>query len=408
MGYLKTTFRGISWMAALRVVTRGLTIVKIAILARILLPAQFGIYGIATLVLGLLEMLTETGINVFLIQEKDDVDGYINSAWVTSIIKGIIISAIILITIPFITMFFATPNARDILYLISVVPFIRGFINPSIVKFQKNLEFNKQFFYSTSLFLIDIVVGVSLGILTHSENSLIWGMIVAALVEVFISFLVIKPTPKFSFEKEKLMKVINRGKWVTGAGIFNYLFLNLDDILVGRILGTTSLGVYQQAYKISSLPVTEVGEVFNRVTFPVYSTIGEDHERLKKAFLKTLSIITILVVPFGILVFLFPDLIVRLLLGQGWESAIPVLKVLAIFGICKAISNSFFSLFLALKKQEVVMLITFVGIFVMAVTIFPLVNKFGLIGAGLSTIIATLVSLPFTIFHYRKIFAIKV
>src|SRR3989344_8747983 len=111
MGYLKTTFRGISWMAALRVVTRGLTIVKIAILARILLPAQFGIYGIATLVLGLLEMLTETGINVFLIQEKDDVDGYINSAWVTSIIKGIIISAIILITIPFLTMFFDTPNA---------------------------------------------------------------------------------------------------------------------------------------------------------------------------------------------------------------------------------------------------------------------------------------------------------
>lgn len=404
MGYLKTTFRGISWMAALRGLTRGLAIIKTAILARILLPSQFGIFGIATLVLGLLEMLTETGINIFLIQEKDKIDEYVDSAWVTSILRGILISVIILISIPFITMFFATPNAKNILLLVAIVPFIRGFINPSVVKFQKNLEFNKQFFYDSSLFLIDVIVGVSLGILTHSENSLIWGMIVTAMVELIISFWLIKPTPKFVFEKQKVMKVINRGKWVTGAGLFNYLFLNLDDILVGRMLGTTPLGIYQQSYKVSSLPVTEVGEVFNRVTFPVYSTIEEDHERLKRAFLKTLSVITLFVVPFGVFVYFFPELIVKILLGRGWEEAVPVLKVLAVFGVLKAVSNSFFSLFLALKKQEVVTLITFISIVVMSLTIFPLIQKYGIVGAAFSTIIATLASLPFTIYHYNKIF----
>ena len=88
MGYLKDTIKGLSWMTALRAVTRGLAVVKIAILARILLPSQFGNYGIALLVLGFLEVLTETGINVFLIQEKDDPQKYLNSAWVVSIARG--------------------------------------------------------------------------------------------------------------------------------------------------------------------------------------------------------------------------------------------------------------------------------------------------------------------------------
>ncbi len=97
MGYYKQALNGISWMGLLRIFTRSLALIKIAVLARILLPAQFGIYGIATLVLGLLEMLTETGINIFLIQQKEKVDEYVDSAWVVSIIRGFIIGVSIFI-----------------------------------------------------------------------------------------------------------------------------------------------------------------------------------------------------------------------------------------------------------------------------------------------------------------------
>ncbi|MFZ3301299.1 MAG: oligosaccharide flippase family protein, partial [Microgenomates group bacterium] len=261
MGYFQTALRGLSWMGALRVVTRSLALVKIAILARILVPAQFGIYGIATLVLGFLEMLTETGINIFLIQKNKKVDEYVNSAWVVSIVRGFLIGILIFVSAPFIASYFKNESATFILYLVSVVPVIRGFINPSCVKYQKNLEFNKQFRYDSVIFFVDAVFAIGLGVLTKSENSFIYAMIISTVLEVILSFIYFKPTPKFIFEKEKTMEVINRGKWITGAGVFNYLFQNLDDILVGRVLGTTSLGIYQQAYKISTLPVSEVGEV---------------------------------------------------------------------------------------------------------------------------------------------------
>src|SRR3990167_4081864 len=126
MGYLQTAFKGISWMAGLRGITRGLALIKIAVLARLLLPAQFGIYGIAALVLGLLESLTETGINVFLIQQRDKIDEYINSSWVVSVLRGFLIALIIFLSIPLITSFFDTESARSILLLVCLVPIIRG------------------------------------------------------------------------------------------------------------------------------------------------------------------------------------------------------------------------------------------------------------------------------------------
>jgi len=404
MGYLQTAFKGISWMAGLRGITRGLALIKIAFLARLLLPARFGIYGIAALVLGLLESLTETGINVFLIQQRDKIDEYINSSWVVSVLRGFLIALIIFLSIPLITSFFDTESARSILLLVCLVPIIRGFINPAVVKFQKNLQFNKQFYYDGFLFFVDAAVAIFLGLITRSENSLVWGMIVAAGVEVILSFIIFSPKPKFIFEKEKTLRVINRGKWITGAGIFSYLFQHLDDIFVGRLLGSASLGIYQQAYKISTLPVSEVGEVFNKVTFPIYSTIQKDKKRLKQAFLKTLLVIVALVIPFGLIIFYYPAQIISLVLGANWLSAVAVLQILAIFGVVKAIFNSFYSLFLGIEKQEVVTLTTLVATIAMALVIVPFINIFGILGAGYAAIVSTLVSIPVLLFFFWKYF----
>lgn len=404
MGYYKQALSGLSWMGGLRVFTRSLALIKIAVLARILLPFQFGIYGIATLVLGFLEMLTETGINIFLIQEKEKIDEYIDSAWVVSIIRGFLISGLIFILTPYVANYFKTPNAINILYLAAIIPIIRGFINPSCVKFQKQLEFNKQFKYDSVIFLVDTIFAISLGLITKSENSLIYAIIISTTLEVILSFVYFTPKPKFAFDKVKSLKVINRGKWITGAGIANYLFQNIDDIVVGRVLGTASLGIYQQAYKISTLPVSEVGEVFNKVTFPIYVNLTADIKRLKRAFLKTLLIICLLVIPFGFIVFTYPIQIVRFVLGETWISAAPVLQLLAIYGSIKAITNSFYSLFLGISKQEVVTYITLISTICLVIILYPLINLFGILGAGYATIIATFFSIPFLIYYYVKYF----
>jgi len=391
-------------MGALRGAGRLMAVIRIAVLARLLAPQQFGLFAIASLAIALLEMLTETGINVFFIQEKDRVKTYLDTAWMISIVRGFVIFLVLLITAPFIAQFFKNQDAVALLRVISIVPLLRGFINPAEIKFQKKLQFSKEFRFRFFIFLFDGIVAIIAALVTRSVYSLVLGLISGVILEIAISFLFIKPVPKLSFESVKIKKIVGRGKWVTLAGIFNYLFHNGDDIVVGRLMDSYYLGVYQLAYKITSLPIYEAGEVFGKVTFPVYAKIAGDKKRLKKAFIKITLAISAFVIPFGLILFLFPKQLVLLLLGDKWLDAVPVIRVLSVFGVIRAIAGSSSALFLAINKQEYVTALTFVSIIGLALTIVPLVNKYGILGAGYSALIGTFLAIPVIGFCLLRIF----
>ena len=391
-------------MGALRGAGRLMAVIRIAVLARLLAPQQFGLFAIASLAIALLEMLTETGINVFFIQEKDRVKTYLDTAWMISIVRGFVIFLVLLITAPFIAQFFKNQDAVALLRVISIVPLLRGFINPAEIKFQKKLQFSKEFRFRFFIFLFDGIVAIIAALVTRSVYSLVLGLISGVILEIAISFLFIKPVPKLSFESVKIKKIVGRGKWVTLAGIFNYLFHNGDDIVVGRLMDSYYLGVYQLAYKITSLPIYEAGEVFGKVTFPVYAKIAGDKKRLKKAFIKITLAISAFVIPFGLILFLFPKQLVLLLLGDKWLDAVPVIRVLSVFGVIRAIAGSSSALFLAINKQEYVTALTFVSIIGLALTIVPLVDKYGILGAGYSALIGTFLAIPVIGFCLLRIF----
>lgn len=404
MGYLVNTISGLTWTGGYRGATRIIAFIKIAVLARILVPEQFGLFGIAALVLAFLEILTETGINIFFIQGEGKLKDYLNTAWVVSIIRGILISIIILVAAPFIASFFQSPLSLNLLLLISIVPLIKGFINPSVVVFQKELKFDREFYFRFTIFTFDAVIAILFAIITGLATSLVWGLIAGAMVEVTLSFLFINPKPKFEFDFKKVKKVVDRGKWVTGYGLLNYLFENGDDVVVGRVLNTYSLGLYQNAYKISTLPITEISASFAKVTFPVYSKIAGDATRIKRAFSKVLASITLLALPIGIFIYLFAAEIILIVLGPNWLEATIALKILAVYGVIKAILSAPHVIFLALKKQEYVSAAHLASTVGLLVTVIPLTKSYGIEGAAFATIIGITISIPVTVYYTIKIF----
>jgi O-antigen/teichoic acid export membrane protein len=403
MGYMKDTVKGFSWMGAFRVVTRVLSLVRTAILARLLIPAQFGAFGVATLFLSFLEIFTETGINLFLIQEGENIKKYVNTAWVISIIRGTIISAIMLFLAFPISSFFKSLESFNLLILISVVPLIRGFINPCVIRFQAKLQFNKEFAYRTFLFLIDAIVAIIIAFSTRSAASLIWGFIASAAVEVVSSFIIFGIRPKLKFEIAKAKKIIKRGKWITVGGIFKYLFQQGDDAVVAKLLDTSSLGYYQNAYKISTLPVTEVTGVAAKVVMPVYAKIRTEKKRLQRAFLRAFISICIIVIPFGLGIFVFSRQIILIILGHNWLAAEPALKILAIFGMISAIGNIPNSLFISVKRQDIFAKIKALQFVFLAIVIIPLIGKYGIVGAAYSTLFASIISFPYIFLNLRKV-----
>jgi len=404
MGYKNSAFKGFSWMGVLRFITRIVAFLRLAILARILTPAQFGVFGVATLVLSFLEVLTETGINVFLIQKKDESDNYISSAWVVSIARGILIAILLIILAPFISKFFNSPESYKIILLIALAPLIRGFINPAIINIQKNIEFHKEFYLRTTLLIVDASVAIIVAFITKSAESMAYGLIISAIVEVILSFVFIKPWPKFTKDINKMKYIFNRGWTITLTGIFSYFSENLDNIVIGKMLGTESLGIYQSAYKISTLTISEVVEVTNKVTFPVYSKLSEDKDRLFRAFKKVFISSSGIAIILGLGIYIFAEQIVLILLGPSWTAAIPVVKVLAIYGIFRAIFGNFSAVFLSLEKQKYVAIMTLARLLALCLFIFPLVSLFGMVGAGYAMIVSILVEIPIILFFTHLLF----
>lgn len=403
MGYTREAIKGISWLGAFRLFTRILSFLRTIIIARILSPSQFGVYGIATLLLSLIEILTETGINVFLIQKKEDIERYINTAWIVSIVRGFLISAVIIISAGFVSDFFRNSEVFPLLMLISVVSFIRGFINPSVVKFQKELNFNKEFYYRSSIFLVETLASVLLLLVIKNPIALIYGLLAGAVFEVIISFIFVNPKPTFNFNRKTFKEIVSRGKWITGAGIFGYLFQNGDNVVVGRVLGTGPLGIYDMAYSISTLPLNEISDIVARVTFPVYVKISDDKKRLRRAYIRTILLTTVLVSPMLLLLLLFPKELILLFLGSNWIQAADILRVLAVFAMLSILGSPSGAVFYAVKKQKYLTVISIISFFVMIASIVPLISQFGLIGAGFAAMLGSLATIPFMTYYLIKV-----
>lgn len=404
MGYTKTAFSGASWMSFYKIFYRIIYLLRIVVLARLLAPSQFGLFGIATLFLNFLEIITETGVNIVLVQVREQIEEFIDSAWVVSIIRGTLLFLLILISSPFVASFFKTSQALEIIMLIALVPLIRGFINPAEVKLQKDLKFKYEFIFRSSIFLVDSITAVIFIFFTHSVYGLVLGLLTGAIFEVITSFIFLKPTPKLRFNKQYVSEILHKGKWVTSYGILGYFGDQGDNIVVGKLLGTSSLGIYQMIYKISILPLSEISDAVNRVVFPIYVKIADDKNRLKKAFLKTSFVISTSAIGLGIIIFLFPREIILIILGDKWLSGAGVLRILSIYGALHAIGGSITPLFLSVKKQNYVTIMSFFRFVVLAITIFPFVIKFGIIGAGYSVLLSVFGEIPVVAYCVYRVF----
>ena len=158
-----------------------------------------------------------------------------------------------------------------------------------------------------------------------------------------------------------------------------------------------------RAYGLSLLPITEISDVFNQATFPIYVKMRNDTERLKNAFFKTLMTVAVCVIPVGLLFYMFPREIIRVVLGDQWISSVVVLQTLAFYGIIRAILRTAIGFFYSLQRQDIVTKLTAINLIGLAVTVIPFINLWGLVGAGLSAVFGTVLSIPFTVYYVNSV-----
>lgn len=389
-------------MGVLRVFTRVAALVKIAILARILTPYDFGQFGMAALALAFFETLTETGVNQALIHSDRKTEELVDSAWVVSIGRGFLISVLILAASWPLSSFFRDSAVLPLVWLAATVPLVKGFINPMVIKFLKELEFGRELKFRSVLVVVDAAAAIAAALIFKSAAALILALLLTGLAEVLMSFWWFKIRPRFKLQPGYLREILGYGKWVTLSGVLSWAASEVDDLVAGRWFGTSALGVYQAAYKISTLPVTEISGTVNQVAFPVLAKVKADKNRFWRIFGWGIGGIGVIGVIGGAILWFFPSQVVMILLGKQWFEAVPLIRYLAVFGVIRSLESGLQPAFLATGKPQVGSWGNGIKVLVLAVGLLVW-GREGILGVALAAVVSGAAVIPYYIWQLGRL-----
>lgn len=403
MGYKRSMIKGIGWLGAFRLSARFIGFFKVILAYRFLSPRDIGLFGLAAIALGLLEMMTETGVNVIIVKEKKPLTYFIDTAFIVSIVRGLLIAAVLFISAFFLPSFFRDQALFPLMLMVSVIPIIRGFINPAVAQYQKDLKFSRDALLRLSSLVADAVFSIVLMWQFRNVTSLIVGMMCSAVFEVVVSYVFVHPWPKLKFNMAVAKTILNPGKWVNIAGIITYCEQNFDNILVGRMLGSTALGFYQTAFNLSRALIAEVGLTFSQVLLPIYSKIDGERGRLTKAVkLVILPAALLMLLPLIMLNIPFLQNLLLLFLKEKWRPMVPLLPWLTFGAWFTGLDMVFHPLFLVRNRYRALVTLYGSSLLSLMVLLIVLIPVDGLQGAAKAVLISRLLLQPFFLFMANK------
>jgi len=372
------------WLGLMNFLNRGLQIVMIVVLANLLDPADFGLMGIALLSLSALKKFSNLGLSTALIQDKDEnIDRYLNSAWVLQIARGLVIVGILLVAAPLIASVFDEPRVVDVLRVIAVSPLLLAVRNPAVVYFQKDLDFHKEFLYKTSGSVAQFCVALGYALLFPTVWALVFGFVTADIVRLLVSYLAHPFRPRLAFDLEDAKDLVGYGKWITATSILVFLYTEGDDIIVGWLLGATPLAFYQNAYRLSNAPATEITQVIAGVMFPTYSTLQEDLSAVRDGYFRTLQITTLITFPAALGIAAVAPVFVRSFMGEEWIPMVRTLQLLTVYGLLRSIGKTTGPVYKALGKPDYVTKLSALRLILVVILIIPATERLGIEGAAM-------------------------
>lgn len=388
----KKMIMGAAWMLAFKITERSLGFISTIILARLLVPSDFGLVAMGMSIVAILELLSAFSFDMALIQNQSADKHHYDTAWTFNVLFGIASALVLIALAEPAAVFYAEPRLHAMMYVLACIAAAAGFENIGIVAFRKELNFKKEFQFLLGKKIAAFAVTIPLALILRNYWALVVGILVGKLAGVALSYYVHPFRPRFSLAAWQ--QLVHFSKWLLINNILIFLNYRSVDLVIGKLAGSRALGLYTLADEISNLPTTEIVAPINRAIFPGYSKMANEIPRLREGFLKVLGMIALIALPAAMGLAATAELIVPVVLGDKWLSAIPIVQILAFFGAITALQSNSGYIFLALGKPRILTaLLTVLVTLRMPVLVF-LTWKAGAVGAAWAMLGSALLVFP--------------
>jgi O-antigen/teichoic acid export membrane protein len=319
--------KGAVWLSAARLATNLLATISTLVLARLLVPSDFGLVALGTTTLSILTSITNISLSEALVQHRDPSYLHFHTVWTLNLLRGILIGSVFaLIAIPA-AHYYSDDRLSTVMFALSGSAVLNGLENPRAIMLTKQLIFWQQFMLQVSQKLVGLIASVVIALIYHSYWALIGGIVLGQFVGVLVSYTVLPFRPSFSIAHAR--ELFSFSIWLTLCEAINTINWNFDQLLVGKFIGKTALGYYAVGNNLAVMPSREATAPLTGTLFPAFSNLSHDPVRLAAAYQRAQTLVTAVALPAGVGMALIADPLVRVTMGEKWLPAVFVIRILA-------------------------------------------------------------------------------
>lgn len=384
---------GVGWSASSSLVGQVIGLIRSIVIARLLVPEDFGLLSMALTVIAGLTALTTIGLDQSIVSNEFADHGalksHMNTVWSAELVRSLVLTLLVIACAYPLASFYGQPRLHVIIPVLSLSILIQGLQNIGLVILRKQIGFARIFWYELATNIGGIVVTIGLVLMLRNVWGLVAGLLSTTALSVVLSYVFHSYRPRLSFDKIAFQRALNFGKFALVIAVASYVTTMADNVMVGRLLGANALGNYALAYNLASVPIGVLVYALCRVLFPAYAEIAANRlHDLERAFTKVFTIASLILISTTVPIFLLADEIVHLFFGPNWATSGSVLKVLSLIIPLRGLMLIVSTVFFGVNRPRHVAVGKILEASVFLVLLYPLIVAFGLTGAAWAGIIA--------------------
>lgn len=349
------TISGVRWSAIAKIFQQFLSFFTIAILAHLLSPATFGLIGMVLVVTNFVDIFKDLGTSTAIIQREEISQELISSVFWTNLFIGVLFALIIMMMAPSIATFFREPGITPIMRVMSFSFIFSGLSVVPQALLIREMSFRRLAFIENVSYLIGAGIGVGMALSGWG----VWSLVIQSFSRIFsmVIFLwLLNPIiPHLRLSLNSLKPIASYSMNLSGFNLLNYFIRNADNMLIGRYLGSTSLGFYSVAYKWMLMPIYYISGIVGNVFFSAFSKIQNDNIKFLKVYLNLCASIGLVTFPLLLGMVALAKPLVFVALGPKWDLVVPLLMILSLIGLFQTIGTTVGSIYLAKGRTDLML-----------------------------------------------------
>jgi lipopolysaccharide exporter len=399
---IKRAGPALTWRASQLAGTKFLYFVRLLILARLLVPEDFGLLAIAVTAVGFFVNVTDFGMIPALVQQKEVDEKEYDTAWTIGVARALGIAVIVVFSAPLIGRIFAEPRSVDVIRVLAVRPLLDALASIRVANLMRNLQFRPLAILRGAEALVATIVSIVLAV-PLGVWALVAGVLAGAAANTVLSYVLVPHRPRLSFDANSSKRLIRFGQWIFLASVVTMLGQYLLRVVISRQLGAGALGLYFLAAQLAYLPAQVSSEVVGSVAFPLFARLQSDIQQARRAFRAMVVGMAAFLYPACLMIIVLAGPFVAGVLGPKWNGTEPVIQILVLAAAIGIFGDAVVETVKGFGRPDQLALMASVQNIVLLSLVWALSSKFGIVGAALAWLPAVVASQIIGIVSLRQV-----